>query len=228
MEHSIKPDLIINGISDAAGGQYRFVKIDGIGKIEGNVSSDNFTINGTTRVRGDLCTEHLDCDGKLKVEGNMSAGQSKIDGLIDVIGSLRGEHFAFNGVLNVKGDCEVESFNGEGAFNIKGLLNAGKMNIKVLGRGEAREIGAESIIVRQGANNSWNKLWRWMLPRFSPELHAVAIEGDEIDLEHTTADVVRGNQIVIGKGCTIGRVEYRVGLKVHPGAKVSEEVKTGG
>jgi cytoskeletal protein CcmA (bactofilin family) len=222
-----KSNLIINGVSHAGGGEYALVRIDGVGTIQGNVSADVINTNGMTKVLGNVFTEELDCDGMLKIEGHFSAGHSVIDGHMNVKGSLKGDQFTLRGILNIGGDCEIEQFDVEGAFDVQGLLNVGRMNVKLHGRGKAKEIGVEYIQVRQGAKSAWNKLWRWMLPRFTPELHVGVIEGDDIDLEYTEADVVRGNRITIGKGCTIGRVEYRSELKQHKGAKIGQEVKTG-
>jgi cytoskeletal protein CcmA (bactofilin family) len=227
-QQSRKPDLNINGISNAAGGEYGKVNIDGIGTIEGNLSAMEFDVNGITKVRGSLLVDELDCDGILKVEGQLSAGKSVIDGRLKVLGSMRGENCRLNGTLNVSGDCELESFDAEGAFDISGLLNAGRMTVKLQNRGIAREIGVEYMQVRQARKNMWSKLWRWMLPKFTPELQVATIEGDDIDLEYTVADIVRGNRVVIGKGCVIERVEYQLELKVSPGAKVQQEVRTGG
>ncbi|BBI35173.1 polymer-forming cytoskeletal protein [Cohnella abietis] len=228
MEAIAKQDLSINGVSSAGGGAYGAVKIDGIGKIEGSISSMIFNTNGIAKIRGDLLTEELDVDGIIKIEGQLSAGKSTVDGHMKVKGSLRGEQLKLNGMLNVEGDCEVERLEMEGSFDVKGLLNAGRMNIKLLGKGKAHEIGVEFIQVRRAPKSVWSSLWRWMLPQFTTELHVTTIEGDDIDLEYTKADIVRGNRIVIGKGCTIGKVEYRSELKVHQGAKVLAEVRTGG
>ncbi|MGP3783292.1 hypothetical protein [Paenibacillus sp. 1A_MP2] len=41
------------------------------------------------------------------------------------------------------------------------------------------------------------------------------IEGDDIELEYTEAEVVRGDKIKIGPGCRIGTVEYRSSLQIH-------------
>jgi cytoskeletal protein CcmA (bactofilin family) len=227
MAQIAKSNLIINGVSQAGGGEYGKVNIDGVGTIQGNISAEVINTNGMVTVNGNVFTEELDCDGMFKVEGHMSTGRSVLDGRMTVKGSLKGEHFILRGILNIGGDCEIEQFDAEGAFDVQGLLNAGKMNVKLQGRGKAREIGVEYIQVRQGKKSAWNKLWRWMLPKFTPELHAGIIEGDDIDLEYTEADVVRGNRITIGKGCTIGTVEYRTELKKHKGAKIGQEVKTG-
>ncbi|MFC4303761.1 hypothetical protein [Cohnella boryungensis] len=228
MENAMKPDLIINGMSAAGGGTYGKVRIDGAGTVEGDISSDTFDSNGMTKIRGSLLTDELDGDGILTVEGNLAAGNSLMDGNMKIRGSLKADSFAVNGVLSVKGDCEIESFRMEGAFDVKGLLNAGTADIKLHGKGNVREIGVESIQVRRKSKSPWGKLLNWMLPRFSSELHAKVIEGDDIDLEYTEADVVRGNRIVIGRGCKIELVEYRTELKAHPSAIIGKEVRTGG
>ncbi|MNR67595.1 hypothetical protein D3C85_1916860 [compost metagenome] len=59
---------------------------------------------------------------------------------------------------------------------------------------------------------------------FRPSPHAAVtvavIEGDDIYLENTRAKVVRGNQVVIGPGCEIDLVEYKVLLEKKKGANV--------
>jgi len=228
MELSNRPNLIINGVSKAGGGEYGRVSIDGVGTVEGNIVSMTFDSNGMTKVHGDLVAGELDCDGHIRINGHVTAQKSIIDGNMKVMGSLRADHCTINGIIKIGGDCEIEQFNMEGAFEVQGLLNAGRMELRLHGPGKAREIGVESIQVRPASRSAWSKLWRWMLPKFTPELHSALIEGDDIDLENTVADIVRGNRIVIGKGCSIGTVEYRTALKVHPGAKVGKEVKIGG
>ena len=52
------------------------------------------------------------------------------------------------------------------------------------------------------------------------------IEGDDVDLEYTQADVVRGRRVRIGEGCSIGRVEYSESLDAWDGT-VGESVCTG-
>ena len=52
------------------------------------------------------------------------------------------------------------------------------------------------------------------------------IEGDDVDLEYTQADVVRGRRVRIGEGCSIGRVEYSESLDAWDGT-VGEAVQTG-
>lgn len=228
MENNSLPDLSVNGVSDAVGGKYGNVKIDGVIKVVGDIEARSFKLNGVIRTTGSVKSESFECDGTLKVAGSLSAGKMRMNGLVNVEGALSGEHLLLNGLLKIKGDCEFERVEGEGGFDVDGLLNAGSINLKLQGRGKAREIGVESLYIRQGAKSLWSKVWKWLFPKFKPELQAGVIEGDDIDVEHTKADVIRGSRVVIGKGSVIGRVEYRTELKVHPGATIGERVKTGG
>jgi len=57
------------------------------------------------------------------------------------------------------------------------------------------------------------------------ELRANVIEGDEVHLEDTTAETVRGKTVEIGPGCQIGTVEYSDKLDVHPNAEVKDRKK---
>ncbi|RED57253.1 hypothetical protein [Cohnella lupini] len=227
MESTVKPNLLISGVSDAGGGDYEKVKIDGVGTIKGSIAAVNFDTNGMTKVLGDLRANIMDCDGMIKVDGHLTAGKSVVDGTLKVKGSLKAESLAVNGFLRIDGDCESEVLDLEGSFEVQGLLNAGRLNAVLQWKGEAREIGVEFIKVRRTSKASWNKLWRWIMPKAVPGLKASVIEGDDIDLEYTEADIVRGNRIRIGKGCKIGLVEYRTELNAVSGAKIGKEVKTG-
>ncbi|MFC5402996.1 hypothetical protein [Cohnella soli] len=222
-----KPNLVINGVSTASGGNYGEVKIDGVGTVEGNVSAEFIDANGMTKIRGSLMANQLDFDGMVRVDGDIIAKNSVIDGYVTVKGSIKAEQFAINGVLNVTGECEFESLEATGAFDFKGFVNAGNMNVLLQGRGKATDIGVESITVRKIKRSAWSKLWTWAVPKFIPELHVGSIEGDNVDIEYTEAEVVRGNRVYIGKGCRVGLVEYRTELKKHPQAKIGKEAKSG-
>ncbi|OXS53999.1 hypothetical protein B1A99_27580 [Cohnella sp. CIP 111063] len=227
MNQPAQGDLVINGVSTASGGQYGRVKIDGVGTVEGDIVCADFDCNGMTKIRGSLAADTMDADGMFTIDGHLSAARSFVDGHMKVRGSLKGDSFSVNGLIRVDGNCEIESFRAEGAFEVGGLLNVGTMDVLLQGRGKAGEIGGESIRVVRKSSGPLNKLLSWFVPRLATELHVESIEGDVIDLEYTQAEVVRGNRVRIGKGCTIGLVEYRTEFSAHPGAKIGKEAKVG-
>jgi hypothetical protein len=52
------------------------------------------------------------------------------------------------------------------------------------------------------------------------------IEGDDIYLENTVAEIVRGNSVEIGPGCTIGLVEYANKFSKDKDSTVKKETKS--
>ena len=227
MEKKELPDLLMDGVSTAAGGTYNKVDINGVSKINGALSAHTYKCDGVMKLNGDLAAEDMEINGNLKLKGNLQAGTMKLNGVLTGEGNLRGERCDLNGMLKLRGNCELEELVGEGVFTVGGLLSAGRVEFGLQGPAAAGEIGVESLIIRQAGTGVWSKLVSGIIPRFRPELRAKVIEGDYIDLEFTTADVVRGGIVIIGRGCSIGRVEYRTGLTVHPGARVEKEEKNG-
>jgi cytoskeletal protein CcmA (bactofilin family) len=225
MEEYPLSDLVINGVSGAAGGTYENVRIEGVGKVSGTIVARRFNGNGHIRLKADITADELECNGTMNVKGNMKFGNMKADGLLTIGGAVSGESCELNGMMSIKGDCELEHFTGNGGFTVGGLLSAGQLDFCLQGQGKASEIGVESLVIRQANNGMWNKLFSGIIPKLKPELRVGVIEGDYIDIEYTNADIVRGNVVIIGQGCSIGRVEYRSKLSVHPGATIMKEEK---
>jgi cytoskeletal protein CcmA (bactofilin family) len=227
MDKQQLPDLLLTGVTGGVGGHYNKVSLDGVCKVKGAVRAGTVQVNGMITFLGDVDSEALQANGKLKINGSLEGGRIDADGLVTISRGLRGESCSLNGVLNVEGSCELEELKGEGVFEVKGLLSAGHVNFTLLGQAKAGEIGVESLVIRRGDGSIWNKLAASVIPKLRTELITKVIEGDVLDLEYTTAEVVRGDIVKIGQGCSIGRVEYLSELKVHPDATVGKAEKNG-
>ena len=85
-----------------------------------------------------------------------------------------------------------------------------------------KEIGGETIVVRKSDVSS--PIGRLVKGLIFPKdlLIAATIEGDEVRLEYTKADVVRGTNVSLGPGCEIGLVEYTGELNRHEDAVVGQ------
>lgn len=227
MDETKLPDLTINGMGRASGGNYRKVEIEGIGSAEGDVSCETFRANGVVTIRGSVRAGHFEMNGKMNGEGSLSAQSVVAEGHLNLRGRMHGDEVKLNGYVKLQGDCEAERFYLNGGFTVDGLLNGGSIDIVLYGRGQAKEIGGEFIQVQKSRNPSgWSRMFAWIIPAFEPHLFAGTIEGDDIRLEETTADTVRGNRVYIGPGCKIARVEYLSELVVHPDASVTEQFRS--
>lgn len=227
MDTNMRRDLNISGVlGGCGGGTFNQLSINGHGNIDGSVDCIGFVCSGKATVRGALKANNVEvngiasfCDsidagkfrvnGKSDIEGPVNAREFRIDGHAKVNGSLNVEEVSINGNVAIKGNCDAERFHSRGSFRIDGLLNAGTIEIELFAECRAKEIGGESILVRKSDFASpFGKLMKALV--FSKDLLiADMIEGDEIRLEYTKANIVRGTNVTIGAGCEIGLVEYK-------------------
>jgi cytoskeletal protein CcmA (bactofilin family) len=232
-------NITINGSGMTSGGSFHKVVIRGEGSVTGDVDCAEFICRGSSKAMGSVNTEQISIAGQsvfkgnvtsklIKVYGqgefeqNVEAKEMQIWGNAEINGHLKCEEANIRGRLNVLGDVEAESFIAKGGFKVAGLLNAGTIHIAIknyMGSSEAKEIGGEKIIVKRKNsvlglfNNKYNLL------------RAETIEGDDIYLEYTKAQMVRGTNVRIGPGCEIDVVEYKRDYHTSNDAQVKENRK---
>ncbi|MCK6256100.1 cytoplasmic protein [Fictibacillus sp. KIGAM418] len=229
-------NLTMNGSGSASGGLYNKVKITGEGtitddfectffktygssEVSGNAKAEVFEIFGETEVKKNLDVRNMKVLGTLSIGESAKIDNTKILGTVEVAGRFTGNKVDLKGSIVVKGDLEAEEFVSSGLFEVSGLLNADVIDVKLrYSTSHVQEMGGETIRVqKKGA----------FLPFMKNEgyLEAKTIEGDDIFLENTTADVVRGKFVRIGSGCEIGLVEYYEEFKALSGSSVKEHRK---
>lgn len=201
-----KMDMRISGSSTMPGGEYDRVSISGSGTVQGDLRCQSLSCSGSARVQGDV-----DCAGEVR-----SSGSSK------VTGSITCESLGCSGAMNVSGGVEAEAVRISGMAGIPGLLNAETVEIAANRGIRIGSIGGGSIRIYQPQQKTLLGLFRSSCSC----AQAGDIEGDDVDLEYTQADVVRGRRVRIGEGCSIGRVEYSESLDAWDGT-VGEAIQTG-
>lgn len=203
-------------------------RISGSGKVEGTITTNDFGISGSGKVTKDLKCTKGSISGSGKIEGSVYGGIFTISGSGAVEGNFKGDEFTINGsgkvggkisgtsvklygAVNVGEGIEGEIVDIRGSFRTNGMVNGDQVNIEVGGRTEIEEIGATKVIVSKGIQGR-GVISRIFLKLFAGNdfdyLVVKTIEADDIYLENTVADVVRGGKIVIGPGCRIKKVEY--------------------
>ena len=241
-----KKSVSVSGAGTISGGSYSRVSISGAGKVDGDLYAEDLTMSGIGRVSGHCEVAHLSVSGTGKFEKAVVADDMKVSGIVKVDGPVKvkelkcsgtfraaegiaSEYVKVSGQLHVGGDLEAEIFRASGGFEVHGLLTADRIEIRPGGRCRAREIGGARIDVRRYGSKDQagllDSLLRALSTTWGGEVEAALIEGDEIYLENTRADVVRGKEIQIGPNCKIGLVEYSESLKVHDDAEVGRRTK---
>lgn len=192
----------ILGAGTVGAGNFKNVVINGTGSITGEITAESLSINGLAKSCENITAEKVEINGTFSGR-NVKSKKIVIRGLGEFGGNLESEKVEINGSIK----C--------------GSINAEEVEIKLKGFGNVNEIVGSKVSVRVK-----EPLIIIMNVQITPSiLKTKLIEADEIYLENTEADVVSGSVIQIGRGCRIGRVEYRESLKVSDSAKVDQIVK---
>lgn len=243
MDTTKKPDLKMNGIGSAPGGEYNVVRMNGHGTIDGDVTCEDFAINGAGDAKGAVTAGRLHINGvgsifgavkadKLAVRGSadffdsVQCEDAAVSGKADCKKDMRADRVKISGAMYIHGDCSAEKFTSCGKFEVAGLLNADTIDVTVdIATSRAREIGGENISVKTGTATLSVLRKIFTLGTHRPNFETDFIEGNEIYLESTYAKAVRGNNITIGEGCDIGLVEYKGVLRKVGSCRIREERK---
>lgn len=178
-------ELTINGFGSTNGGKFETVQLNGNGTINGDVMCTNFVCNGTGTVNGSLSASSARITGNGKINGNLETKVLNIEGrgsikgysLVKKLkvsgkgffgGNVIAETINLNGKTYMDGNCETDIFVAEGQFAIGGLLSGDEINIHIYGESKAKEIGGQTIKVKQkiGTLLKFLKtcfLWDWKL-----------------------------------------------------------------
>lgn len=225
----------IMGEGSLSGGNYKKVKIMGEAEVIGSFESESLTVMGELTTEFDIKTGKMSIMGEgnfqgVEAEAIRIAGEATYKGFvrvrdISVSGeaifkdSVKANKIKVLGNMEVQNSVETEIFKSKGAFQI-GTLNSNVTEIRLYGDSRVSEMGGESVEVIY----PWHKKlisglvfknnWR-------AQLRADSIEADVIYLENTIAKSVKGNDVKIGPGCKIERVEY--GNTIHVDSRSSVE-----
>jgi cytoskeletal protein CcmA (bactofilin family) len=217
-------NLTVTGNGSAAGGTYDRAKIVGEYSVQGDLACEHLSVIGNLDVKGSLKTRRINLCGELKVRGDVASRALKAAGSIKVDGNYTAETLGIYGELAVEGTCEAERLDLRGVI-VGGMLNAGTVDIRLFfGESKLKEIGGETIAVRRAGLLDWRRIMKPFLTG-GERLSAETIEGDNIYLEHTKADAVRGTNVRIGPGCEIEWLEYRSEYKIDPRSSVKHFAK---
>ncbi|SMF67910.1 hypothetical protein SAMN05661091_0388 [Paenibacillus uliginis N3/975] len=231
-ETEVRQNVSIMGNGTSNGGILGKLRVNGDGRIYGDADCLIFRCNGSAEVEGSLRSRETRVNGQLNVNDNLEAEQMKINGGLKAGGSARIGHIHVNGdlligntlssvKLTVNGTLEARDEIGVENLTVRGKIKAGRalygreINIKLHGgSSQVSRMTGESISV------SISRLARVIGSLHITSLKTGHIEGDDIFLENTIADTVRGRRVTIGRGCVIGLVEYSEELRTDRSAEI--------
>ncbi|HYG76666.1 MAG TPA: hypothetical protein VEK08_16805 [Planctomycetota bacterium] len=234
----------IVGAGTIKGGTFESLSISGSGEVDGDVKATSISTAGSAQLNGSVKADTLDSSGSLSIDGSLEAKKLSIAGSIDVHGPVHAKEISFGGASLIDGNVTADSFSAKGGIRIEGTVKSDVIDIELSGRSNVKALMGKKIRVARGENNSSSRGGRVVNRSYvgsvtidgrnvsgtesvtvtesinEQRLEAREIEGDEVDLENTTAETVTGTRVVVGEGCQIGTVRYSESLDVHENATV--------
>ncbi len=202
------------------------LRVSGMASLEGDVTSKETKISGTAKQTGELVANILDVSGTYKTIGGINADRVIVRGSLKAEGSMKANHVDVSGFVTVKQDINSEVIETEGNITCEGCINSEHFHLRLAGTSTIGEIGGSEIIVENRHLSVGNFISSFLPGKLrSNQLIVKEIEGDEIRLENTTAEIVRGNNVKIGPNCKIGLIEYSGMLEIDEESVVDNKVQ---
>lgn len=212
-------DLLIRG-------EVEVYSIKAAGDLEAleNVKAETLRVYGDAHFRKDVEAIEAKIYGDAEVLGLFQCQDLKVYGECSAK-KLETDSLTVFGSLEKAEEVSAEHASFSGEVKITGSLNVGHGEFKLVGTSSVREIYCESLTVRSDGDFFEGVLAGLISKGSSGRLSSELIEGDDIYLENTTVQTVRGKTIKIGPGCEVGRAEYSEKLEVHSEAKVKDRAE---
>ena len=220
-------ECIVNGSGEFAGGvQSKSMRINGSAQIGGDVQAEKLLVQGNTKISADVNADELTVRGYANIEGAVFGERVSILGSADINDKLNAKEIKIAGALKAGGDLSAEKFTSTGQFQVDGLLSADTIDVQIgWSKSTAKEVGGENISVRMSLKGLSTVRSILSINTKMPLFVTSTIEGNDIQLERTKADVVRGHNVTLGAGCDIGLVEYSGSLKTMGAVSIGQEKK---
>ncbi len=187
-------DITLDGVASLNGGEYKKVKVNGVGTCQGKLKAQIVDVDGVFTCHGSLDTGMLDCDGVATFHAPVKAGKIDVSGTLTVKGSkIEASEIYCDGLIKVAGELSADIIEADGCIH-------------------AKEVVGDNIRIRSRISRIVNF--------FSGHSNIDLIEATDINLRGVYATSVNGKNIRIGPKCKIDTVDCSGHLSIHPNASV--------
>lgn len=217
-------------------GEYDYVQMEFDAILEGDVKANKIQCNGSSKIIGNVDSLELILNGVSNIKGNCKCGNIEIHGESNIEGTIRSKDFILNGTLvgpekmkidkfilkngSLKAEwyLQSEDISGKGGIIAK-ELRGGEINLELTKKSAIDIVTGKNISIKAGSTGLFGKL----VAGKTTEIKEIQCE--TLYLENVKSNIIKGNNIVLGKGCNIQKIEYTGTLKNENGSTVGEEVK---
>lgn len=187
----------IDGIGSIGSGEYDQIKIDGIGKIKGDVSAASVNADGMLKIKGRVLTDELNIDGIARCFRDIKTKKADIDGILKMRrSSLDAGELRCDGAIICTREINADSVTVHGMCSVKRIYGD---RIELLHESKSSEKESQKTILRLGRLYFGRKI--------SVDHNIVdEIECTSLTAENLKAKIIRSGEVTLSKGCVIDRL----------------------
>jgi cytoskeletal protein CcmA (bactofilin family) len=186
------------------------VHVSGMMKMNQDIEANDVSISGMFKVKGNVNCHTLKNSGLTSIEGNVTTEELICSGVLKVTDQIKAQLVKVSGALNAC-SIETEMLKVSGKMEINQTLNCEECDIHFGARSSIHDIEATKVLIKNTSNRK--------------KLSLNSITADDIQVDHITCDVIRGDKVVIGTHSEITTIEYKTSIDIHPKAKVKHVYK---
>ena len=220
------------------------ISVCGSGKINGNISCNEFKCSGAVKAVGDIIScGDLKVSGTMRVGKNIKAANVKISGACtaegDVVASgeitvsgnlkasgvIKASKIVAGGTVSAASGMEAEEIKIAGRIQSSGLINAEKVEIKLEhAENKIFGIGGSEINIYPGKTAAFVNNIPLLTKIVGCNIGTLeiedGIEGDTVKVAYIKCPSITGRVVEIGACCEIECVKYSDSISVDPEAIV--------
>ncbi len=194
----------VNGVVIFPGGDYGDLNVNGVATVQGPLQAGVLDIDGVFHGQNDVTCENLKTTGVVNIDGNLQTTLANIQGVVSVHGNkVEADRIVCDGVLNVGGQVSADTIDAQGFIN-------------------AEEIVGDRISIQSHTSSFFFKMWTKLKEAVGNQNHSIVdlIEATTVNLRGVHARTVSGQDITIGPGCKIDKVDASDKLFIDEDAEV--------
>lgn len=212
----------IKGITSCEGGRFNNLELSGLVNIKSDTVCENVTVSGVVNLASKLTAQSGIFKGVCNCN-DLAISDLEINGVING-DNINSENIDLKGVLNISNDINTSNINSTGVIKVDGHLKAKNISIKIAAFNKINNINCDHLEVGL-LEEKYDILSLNNVKKGPVYLEAKIIEGNNLNLVKTNADIVIGEHVVLKNNCKVTVLEYYESYQKDDTCEVLQIVK---
>lgn len=200
-------DTIIEGIGTLPKGDYTSICVEGVGKLQDDISFTEMVVSGTCKANGKLEGEKLEVEGSLTVKNSVKMKTLHVDGIMrSDAGNVYANRIDIDGILKCQGEVSADRIVVDGCIQAE-LLTGDVISINY------QDIQGKSLVASFITSLFDTK-------KLFPGVNH--IECTRLEASHLDCDLICAQEVILSEHCHVDVIECDGTISLDSTCRVKE------